>query len=503
MTPQDLPLFARARRHGGRTALVAPEGSFTYDDLMDASGRVAAFLLDGRPDLEEGRVAFLVPPGFDYVAVQWGIWRAGGVAVPLAVSHPPRELDVVLEDAEPLAVVVHPDLADRIRETEASRALPPALSAHALGGGAPAELPALGEDRRAMMIYTSGTTGRPKGVVTTHRNTRAQVESLVQAWEWSPDDRILHVLPLHHVHGIINALTCPLWVGATCEILPGFDADDVWRRFEGGGLTVFMGVPTTYARLLRAWDEAPAERRAAMRRGCGSFRVMVSGSAALPVDTLARWREITGHTLLERYGMTEIGMGLSNPLHGERRPGHVGTPLPGVEARLVDSSGRSVEAEGIEGTIEIRGPGVFLEYWRRPEETARAFPDDGWFRTGDVAVVEDGHFRILGRESVDIIKSGGYKISALEIEEVLRGHPSVADCAVVGVPDDEWGERVCVAVVVHGDAPLSADSLRAWAKERLAPYKAPSRACFVPGLPRNAMGKVVKPRVRELFEQEA
>jgi malonyl-CoA/methylmalonyl-CoA synthetase len=223
---------------------------------------------------------------------------------------------------------------------------------------------------------------------------------------------------------------------------------------------------------------------------------MVSGSAALPVRTLERWREISGHTLLERYGMTEIGMALGNPLHGERRPGFVGAPLPGVEVRLVEEDGRAVEP-GAPGEIEVRGPGVFLEYWRRPEATAEAFREGRWFRTGDVAVAEEGSYRILGRRSVDIIKTGGFKVSALEIEEVLRTHPAVAECAVVGVEDAEWGERVCAAVELR--EALTLDQLQPWARERLAPYKLPRALLSVDALPRNAMGKVMKPEVAKLF----
>jgi malonyl-CoA/methylmalonyl-CoA synthetase len=225
---------------------------------------------------------------------------------------------------------------------------------------------------------------------------------------------------------------------------------------------------------------------------------MVSGSAALPVRLLERWKEVSGHVLLERYGMTEIGMALSNPLRGTRRAGFVGRPLPGVEARLVDDEGREVDP-GSEGEIQVRGPAVFQEYWRRPEETVRSFRD-GWFLTGDVAVVDRGDFRILGRRSVDIIKTGGYKVSALEVEEVLRTHPDVAECAVVAVPDPEWGERVAAAIVTRGGSGLAPDAIRAWAKERLAPYKAPSIVLPVDELPRNAMGKVTKPEVMKLFK---
>jgi malonyl-CoA/methylmalonyl-CoA synthetase len=224
---------------------------------------------------------------------------------------------------------------------------------------------------------------------------------------------------------------------------------------------------------------------------------MVSGSAALPVAVLARWRELTGHTLLERYGMTEIGMALSNPLAGERRPGTVGQPLPGVELRLVDDAGHPVGA-GTPGEIEVRGPQVFQEYWGRPDETAQAFRG-GWFRTGDIAVLERGYYRILGRQSTDIIKSGGYKISALEIEETLRAHPAVQDCAVVGLPDDDLGERVAAAVVCRRGGSLHPAALQSWARERLAPYKVPRDVRVLAELPRNAMGKVTKPELKSLL----
>jgi malonyl-CoA/methylmalonyl-CoA synthetase len=498
MTPSapDLPIVARAREHGARTALVAPEGTFSYAQLLDASARVAAALLDGAADLDEARVAFLAPPGWTYAAVQWGIWRAGGIAVPLAVSHPPAELEYVVQDADAAIVVAHADFADVLRPIAERNGRRFVATADALAA-VPGALPAVDESRRAMIVYTSGTTGRPKGVVSTHTTLRAQITSLVEAWAWTADDRTLLVLPLHHVHGIVNVLACALWAGATCEILPRFDAGETWRAIESRRLTLFMAVPTVYGRLIAAYDAAEADERARMSAGCGAMRLMVSGSAALPVRTLERWREISGHVLLERYGMTEIGMALGNPLHGERRPGFVGVPLPGVEARLVDDDGAEVEP-GTPGEVEIRGPTVFLEYWRRPEATAEAFRD-GWFRTGDVGVVEGGFWRLLGRRSVDIIKTGGFKVSALEIEEVLRTHPEIGECAVVGVEDAEWGERVCVAAEVGEDSALTLEALQAWARGHLAPYKLPRALRRVDALPRNAMGKVVKPEVAKLF----
>jgi malonyl-CoA/methylmalonyl-CoA synthetase len=490
-------LVTRAFDHAERTAITAVEGAFTYRALLDASGRVAGSLLALRDDLREARVAFLAPPGFPYVATQWGIWRAGGVAVPLATSHPPPELEYVIRDADAEILVADAELAPRLGAVRVPSGVRRLTTTEALAAHGRSPLPDIAETRRAMILYTSGTTGKPKGVVSTHANLQAQVTSLTAAWEWSADDRILLVLPLHHVHGIVNVLSCALWSGARCDMLRQFDPLETWARIARGDLTLFMAVPTIYHKLIAAWDAAPPERRGEWSAGCGRMRLMVSGSAALPVRTLERWREISGHTLLERYGMSEFAMALSNPLRGERRPGFVGTPLPGVEVRLVDEGGTPV-GPGTPGELEVRGSGVFPEYWRRPDATAAAFRN-GWFRTGDVAVLENGSYRILGRSSVDIIKTGGYKISALEIEEVLRTHPAVADGAVVGVEDEEWGERVCAAVELVPGTQLSLPEVQAWAKQRLAPYKVPRALSVVQALPRNALGKVMKPEVAALF----
>src|SRR5208283_5471810 len=282
-----------------------------------------------------------------------------------------------------------------------------------------------------------------------------------------------------------------------CEMLPRFDANAVWERIAGGRLTLFMAVPTIYVKLIAAWDSASPERRATLSQACAKLRLMVSGSAALPVSTLERWKEISGHVLLERYGMTEIGMALSNPYRGQRVPGSVGTPLPSVEVQLVSENGDAV-APGAPGEIEVRGPSVFTEYWGKPDATRNAFRD-GWFRTGDTAVVENGVYRILGRTNIDILKTGGHKVSALEIEEALREHPAVAECAVVGVPDLEWGERVAAAVVLNDGDALDLPSLHAWGKEFLAAHKLPSRLLVLDALPRNAMGKVMKPAIATMF----
>jgi malonyl-CoA/methylmalonyl-CoA synthetase len=492
-----IPLIARAERHQGRTAVVDSRGSVTYNDLLDASSRVATALLAGREDLQEERVAFLLNPGFPWVAVQWGIWRAGGVAVPLPLNSTRSELEYFIDDSQASALVFDVTAETLLAPIAAARGVQ-AMSYDQVCSCEPAEMPDVDIERRAMILYTSGTTSRPKGVVTTHTNISAQIESLVEAWKWSSDDRIVLFLPLHHVHGIINVVSCALWSGATCEMLPRFEANVVWERICRGNVTLFMAVPTIYVRLIAAWDAASPEHRAALSQACGTPRLMVSGSAALPVSTLERWKEISGHTLLERYGMTEIGMALSNPLRGERVPGSVGSPLPSVDVQLVGENGAPV-APGTPGEIEVRGPSVFAEYWGKPDATRDAFRD-GWFRTGDTAVVENGVYRILGRTNIDILKTGGHKVSALEIEEALRQHPAITECAVVGVPDKEWGERVAAALVLNDGDALDLPSLRAWAKEFLAAHKLPSRLLVLEALPRNAMGKVMKPAIAAMFQ---
>jgi malonyl-CoA/methylmalonyl-CoA synthetase len=493
----DLPLIARAIGHGDRLAIVDGSGRHTYADLLNASARVAAALLAGQPDLAEARVAFVTPPDFSYVAVQWGAWRAGGIAVPVATSHPPSEWEYALRDSGASIAVAGAGFGDsfgRVAELAGIRTL---TAAAALGGSSASRWPSVPLERRAMMVYTSGTTGRPKGAVSTHANLTSQIRCLIEAWGWTAGDRIVLVLPLHHVHGIVNVLGCALWAGAVCEMLSGFDARAVWDRLASGEPTLFMAVPTIYRKLIQAWEAAPPALQRYWSDGAAGLRLMVSGSAALPVSTLERWRELTGHTLLERYGMTEIGMALSNPLVGERRPGFVGMPLPGVQVRLANDAGHEVDP-GTPGEIEVRGESVFLEYWGRDDATRAAFRD-GWFRTGDVAVLERGAYRILGRTSVDIIKSGGYKLSALEIEDVLRDHPAILECAVVGTPDPDYGERVAAAVELRPGESLELDGLTLWAKERLAPYKIPRALRVVAALPRNAMGKVTKPDVAALF----
>ena len=438
----------------------------------------------------------MVDPSFEYVALQWGIWRAGGIAVPLCVLHPLPSLEYVIRNtrAETLAVSAkYYDLFVPLAREWNVRL----LRAEELMTGTAGALPVVSSDRRAMILYTSGTTSLPKGVVTTFDNIESQIRILVQAWEWTEEDRILNILPLHHVHGIVNVLSCALWSGACCEFMPKFDAGKVWERFRAGGLNLFMAVPTIYYKLISYWEDLPGADRRVLSESCRSFRLMVSGSAALPVPVLERWQSITGQLLLERYGMTEIGMALSNSYRGERRPGHVGLPLPGVDLRLRAEDGTAV-GPGQEGEIQVKGANVFLEYWENKTATTEAFTGDGWFRTGDIAIFNDGSYRILGRNSVDIIKSGGYKVSALEIEEVLLRHDAIRECGVVGIPDEEWGEIVAAGLVTGGQQ-IDLEELKSWLKEQLPGYKVPRRYVLLESLPRNTLGKLTKNELKKEF----
>ncbi|MBN7816484.1 acyl-CoA synthetase [Algoriphagus pacificus] len=490
-----LQLFEKAKQTPSKTAIVEGTNHYSYQELLIKSEQVSSFLLAESNDLNQERVAFMVAPGFDYVAVQWGIWRAGGIAVPLCITYPFPSLQYVIEDTQAKYLIVGKEY-ESILQPYQNHSEIKFISLEEFQNSNPKALPEIAKDRGAMILYTSGTTSLPKGVLTTHTNLESQIRTLVKAWEWTSEDYILELLPLHHVHGIINVLCCALWSGGTVEFLNPFDAKKVFEIFEEGKLNVFMAVPTIYFKLISEFESYIPERQAELKKSMESFRLMISGSAALPVSVMEKWKEISGHYLLERYGMTEIGMAVSNPYDGERRAGHIGQPLPGVELGLLDEDGKKVNA-GEPGEIHIKGPSVFKEYWGKPEATQKSFTDDGWFKTGDIAVLDDGYYRILGRDSIDIIKSGGYKISALEIEEVLRKHPSIKDCGVIGIPNEEWGELVVAALVTSEK--IDTEQLSGWMRERMPAYKTPRRYLIIDDLPRNAMGKVTKNELKKLF----
>jgi len=481
-----------------KVALVEGDKAFTYAQVDSRIGQFARGLLAGRSDLEEARVAFLIPAGVDYVTALHGVWRAGGIAIPLNVASAESEWEHCLTSAGVTQVIADEQTLGAV-EGLCSRLSIPVATVSNTQTDSLSPLPKLSPTRRAMIVFTSGTTSKPKGAVTTHGNIAAQIETLIAAWEWQADDAIPLFLPLHHVHGIINVLSCALWVGATVHAMPKLDLTALCAQVAADTFSVFMAVPTIYVKLIDHLETLEDQGVEAICEGFANMRLNVSGSAACPVEVFEEWRDLTGQMLLERYGMTEIGMALSNPYRGERRPGYVGQALPDVTVQLVDEEGEIVTGEGTPGEIRIQSPTVFLEYWGNREATADSF-SDGWFCTGDIAVIEDGYYRIMGRSSVDIIKSGGYKLSALEIENTLLAHPQIAEVAVVGIKDRTWGEAVAAAVALKGDDDMTLDALKGWCDGKLSSYKVPKQLRVVDALPRNAMGKVVKPSLKPLFE---
>jgi len=489
--------FPRLRAKDQRVALVEGEKQYSYEEVDARINRFASGLLSGKDDLHEARIAFFIPASLDYVTVMHGIWRAGGIAVPLNVASAVAELDHYLGSAGVSRLIASPQYHESLRSlcTQLEVEL---LCVDDVLVDAATGLPEIQPGRRAMMLFTSGTTNKPKGVVTTHHNIRAQITTLLDAWAWTEDDVIPLFLPLHHIHGIINILSCALWAGARVHLFQKFDMPRITSEVAAGTYNVFMAVPTIYVKLIQYLETLEKDDVEKICAGFSGMRLNISGSAACPVKLFNQWQELTGQVLLERYGMTEIGMGISNPYQGERRAGYVGQPLPGVEAQLFDETDKPVRDEGAPGEIRIKGENVFLEYWDNEQATRESFRD-GWFCTGDVAVVEDGYYRIMGRSSVDIIKSGGYKLSALEIEGVLLTHDAISEVAVIGAEDETWGEAVTAFIGLKDGTSLSYEELKSWCEGRMSAYKIPKQIQLVDALPRNAMGKVTKPDLKKLL----
>ena len=479
MSDTPSPLLQRLVGHPIATdvAIIGPDGAAggagTYGAIGARARAMAAQLRGPRATLEGARVAFLVAPSRSYVDAMFAIFLAGGCAVPLSPLHGPHEIEHVIRDCAPEAIIVSRELAPRLESVRTSRMWiivddpRPTVTAHDAHVGAEAP---------GMILYTSGTTGTPKGVVLSQGAIAATLSTLEHAWRWTRRDRLLHTLPLHHTHGVIVALLGAMWAGASAQLLP-FEAERIWELFAES--TIFMGVPTMYVKLMEAFTAATPAKRAVWSAGAHRLRLATSGSAALSASLHRSFEEATGVKILERYGMTEIGMALANPYEGERVPGSVGSELRGVQIDIVDDE------------LRVRSPQMFSGYHGDRATTDGSFDSEGRFRTGDVGVRDErGNIRLLGRASSDIIKSGGYKLSALEIEEVLREHPSIAEVAVIGVPDETWGERVCACAVVR--APLELEELRTFCKERMAVYKVPRELRVLTALPRNAMGKIQK-----------
>ncbi|HYG27416.1 MAG TPA: AMP-binding protein [Caulobacteraceae bacterium] len=454
-------LASRFPTERGRPCFLLPDGrAISYGELETGAAHVAARLVaEGvRPG---ERVALQAPKSPEAIMVYLGVLRAGAVFLPLNPAYTQAEVDYFLADAEPRALITDPPAW--VREA----------------GKHPAKQPSVARAASdlAALIYTSGTTGRSKGAMLSHGNLAANALALHEAWGFTPDDVLLHALPIFHVHGLFVALHCALLSGAPMVWLAKFADEDVLAGLARS--TVMMGVPTFYTRLL-ANPQFTRERAAAIR-------VFISGSAPLLPSTFAEFEARTGQRILERYGMSEAVIITTNPLHGERIAGSVGYPLPGVELRIGGGEGT--------GVIEIRGPSIFSGYWRMPDKTAEEFTADGFFVTGDVGRVDpDGRVWISGRAK-DLIISGGYNVYPKEVELVLDELPGVTESAVIGAPHPDFGEGVVAVVIGEGDEA----ELIAQARRRLAAYKAPKRIVFVDELPRNAMGKVQKNRLRERY----
>jgi malonyl-CoA/methylmalonyl-CoA synthetase len=413
---------------------------------------------------------------------------ATGVAtVPINERYTAAEVDYLLADSGATLACVTDDLGGpgRVRASDLRAAL---------DASAPADLSdPPGPDAIAAIVYTSGTTGRPKGAVITHANLAATVTALHEAWRWRSDDVLLHALPLFHIHGLFVAQFGALHAGARTIWMERFDAREAMETLQDRGCTLFMGVPTFYQRFL----ELPPVARFDLSR----MRLFTCGSAALPAITHQAFEDRFGHRILERYGMTEVGIVISNPYDGERRPGAIGLPLPGVRARICEPEAERELPPGEVGELRIAGPSVFRGYLNAPEKTAASFDADGFLRTGDLGWKSaDGYFTLVGR-SRDLVISGGFNVYPAEVEGALLEHPEVAEAAVVGVFDPDLGERVVATVVPRPGASLEAASALAWAKDRLAPYKRPRRIEIAASLPRNAMGKVQKDQLRAAWER--
>ncbi|KAF2201512.1 acetyl-CoA synthetase-like protein [Delitschia confertaspora ATCC 74209] len=550
-----LPIFEAIKSHNAESTAVVHSISgrrFTYGELVNdvAAAKHKLSQNTGGKKPEGERIAFLVENGYDYVGASpltlLSILANHAIAVPLSPTFPAHELRYILDQSGSLVLLSSEKFQAKADEVlkEGMETKPINYKQEKIMLGKKDDYVTLEEpksEKGGMMLYTSGTTNRPKGVLLPQSVLTAQSMSLLKAWEYRPSDVLLHVLPLHHIHGTVNALFTPLFSGSTIEFQFPFNATALWERLGAPFLpnadpnkkpiTFLTVVPTIYTRLLSSHSTLSSELQEATKKALlpENMRLNISGSAALPTPVKSAWSELSGgNVLLERYGMTEVGMALSCGLDfADRVDGSVGWPLPSVEARLVDSDTNEIIAEGEEldkegkersGEIQLRGPTIFREYWQNPMATESEFVEgeDGkgkWFKTGDVAVrrevSEAKHaqdwckgkmYFIHGRKSADIIKTGGEKVSALEIEREMLSLPQVSEVAVVALPSEAWGQKVACVVVLsemgktggRGGKQWGAMDMRRALKDRLANYKIPQEMKVVEGIPRNAMGKINK-----------
>ena len=492
-------LFERARPPDGASLLLqTPSGeSYSYADVERESARLANYLtaLGARPG---DRVTVQVEKSPRVLCLYLACLRAGLVYHPLNTAYQASELTYFLEDARPRIVVCAGHSAALFESLAAGAGVETVCTLEADGSGSlsagAAECPGAfetvvcGPGDLAALLYSSGTTGRPKGIMLTHANLASNGLSLVKIWGFTPADVLLHALPVFHVHGLFVAINCVLLSGARMLWLDKFDAAEVTAVLPR--CSVMMGVPTYYTRLLA--------EPAFGRESCEHMRLFISGSAPLLTETFSEFQQRTGHTILERYGMSETGMNTSNPLHGERRAGTVGLPLPDVELRVVDASGQRLPP-GEAGDLQVRGPNVFPGYWQMPEKTREDFTDDGFFNTGDKACqAPDGYVSIVGRAK-DMIICGGLNVYPKEIEQTLDGIEGVRESAVIGAPHADFGEAVVAVIVPEDGATLDEADIIEFSREQMANFKVPKRVYFQTELPRNAMGKVQKNLLRERY----
>ena len=499
MTDDLLSLFRAAKPLSDKPFIVSADGRvLTYGGLDALSARHANVLVE--LGVAPGdRVAVQVEKSAEAIALYIACLRAGAVYLPLNTAYTLAELDYFIGDAEPRLVVCAPERAKGVAELAARHGaaaltlgvdgLTGSLATRAATASAAFADVARGPGDLAAILYTSGTTGRSKGAMLTQRNLASNAVALRDAWRFTADDVLLHALPIFHTHGLFVASNVVLAAGATMIFLPRLDPDQVFRFLPQA--TAMMGVPTFYTRLL----QDPRLNREATAH----VRLFVSGSAPLLADTHRQWSERTGHAVLERYGMTETNINTSNPYDGDRVPGLVGPPLPGIELRVTDpETGRPLAAGEI-GMIEVRGPNVFPGYWRMPDKTAAEFRADGFFITGDLGTIDArGYVQIVGRGK-DLVISGGYNFYPKEIETELDALPGVVESAVIGVPHPDFGEGVTAVLTVRPGAEVSEADVLASLKQRLANYKLPKRVLVVDELPRNAMGKVQKNLLRDAY----
>ena len=484
MPGRDFNLYTRFQKrfsaHANKELLCTEQDeSYSWSDIDRTSARLANVLADAGA-VPGDRVSAQVGKSPEAIALYLACLRGGFVYHPLNPAFQGKEVEFFLGDATPKVVVCDSGNEATLRPLARKSGIPTLINLdEERSASEEFETVARGQGDLAALLYSSGTTGVPKGIMLTHGNLLSNAETLVDIWGFTAEDRLLHALPIFHVHGLFVAINCVLLSGASMRWLPAFDAERVVDFLPE--CTVMMGVPTYYTRLLDSEDLSTEV--------CQQMRVFISGSAPLLEETFSEFEIRTGHRILERYGMTETGMIASNPLNGVRKPGSVGLPLPGVEVRVTNEI----------GNIQVRGPNVFVGYWQLPDKTAEDFASDGFFDTGDHGRIdEDGYVSIVGRVK-DMVITGGLNVYPKEIELFIDDLPGVKECAVIGVPHPDLGEAVVAIIVPDNDASISEEDVMRASKQNIAGYKVPKRVVFITELPRNTMAKIQKASLRETY----